>query len=155
MAKILKFADKVKKIKRTAPVFFTTDEGETIEFKVESRSQNLIDEVNEKYEALKPQVPTKRLPAAGGKTKIVEDHDNADYKRALGKVQKDNFAELALLFLSEAERPEGELAEQLEQMKEVELAGFIPKLVQRGLEISAVIEEDEAYEQEVQDAKND
>lgn len=154
MGKVLKFADKIKKIKRTAEVSFLTDGGEEVKFKVESRSEELIDDVNHKYDALKPQVPTKRLPSANGKFKVIEDHDNAEYRKAVGKIQKKNFAELALLFLAEDERPEGTLDEQVEQMQQVELAGFVAKLVQRGLEISGVIEE-ETFEEEIEDAKND
>ncbi|ARC72575.1 hypothetical protein [Bacillus licheniformis] len=153
--KVMKFAEKVKKIKRTDTVPFTTDEGETIEFKVESRSEKQVDEVNTKYEAMKPKVPTKRLPAAGGRFKIVEDHENPDYKIKMAEVQKQNFAELALLFLAEEERPEGNIDEQLTQIMEVELAGFVPKIVQRGLEISALIDEEENYEEELEAAKND
>lgn len=155
MGKVLKFADKIKKIKRTADVIFFDDGGEEVKFKVESRSEELIDEVNHKYDALKPQVPTKRLPSANGKFKVVEDHDNPDYRRALGKVQKKNFAELAVLFLAEDERPEGTIEEQIEQVQQVEFAGFVSKIVQRGLEISGVIEEETTYDEEIQEAKND
>ena len=154
MGKVLKFADKIKKIKRTADVIFFDDNGEEVSFKLESRSEELIDDVNHKYDALKPQVPTKRLPSANGKFKVIEDHDNAEYRKALGKIQKKNFAELALLFLAEEERPEGTLEEQVEQIQQVEFAGFVAKIVQRGLEISGVIEE-ESFEDEIEDAKND
>jgi hypothetical protein len=155
MAKISKFKDKVKKIKRTANVTFTTDEGEFIDFKIVSRSEQVIDDVNSKYEALLPKVPTKRLASTNGKPRIVEDPENADYKVALAKVKKKNFAELALIFLADEERPEGTVGEQLAEIAEVELAGFIPKIVQRGLEISAVIEEEDAYNEELAEAKND
>ncbi|OIS74611.1 hypothetical protein [Bacillus licheniformis] len=42
--KVMKFAEKVKKIKRTDTVPFTTDEGETIEFKVESRFGSRVEQ---------------------------------------------------------------------------------------------------------------
>ena len=156
MAKISKFTEKIKKIKRTALVPFTTDEGNVIEFKIESLSEKAIDEINAKYDAKKPKVPTKRLPVAGGKFKTIEDTENPEYRRAYSQVQKENFAELALAFLAEDEKPEGTLEEQLQELVNVELAGFIPKLVQRGLEISAVIEEKEDnYDEELIEAKND
>ena len=154
MGKVLKFADKIKKIKRTAMVSFATDEGEFIEFKVESRSQTIIDGINAKYEAMKPKVPTKRLPSANGKPKIVEDLNDPEYLKALGEVQKKNFAELALNFLAEEERPGGEIEDQIAELRAVELAGFVPKIVQRGLEISAVIEE-KSYDEDLEEAKND
>lgn len=154
MAKVNKFSDKVKKIERKDTVDFISNDGEVISFAVESRSEKDIDAVNSKYDAQKPKVPTKRLPVAGGKFKTIEDTDNVEYRQALARVQKANFAELALLFLAEDERPEGTLEEQLEAIGTVNLAGFIPKVVQRGLEISGVIEE-ETYEEELTEAKND
>src|SRR5699024_5677981 len=113
MAKLNKFADKVKKIKRTATVDFPTDGGEvisfkvesisqntmhtfrwywwfhsiilsinrfhgilTISFKVESISQNTMEAINRKYDGMEPPVPTKRVPAKGGRMKIVENPDD-------------------------------------------------------------------------------
>lgn len=152
MAKIMKFSDKVKKLKRTGVVTFQTDEGEWIEFTIESRSDKAVDEVNRKYELSKPSVPTKRLPSKQG-TKIVEDPENKDYRLALNMNTKKNFAELALLFLAEDERPEGELEEQIEQIMEVELAGFIGKIVERGLQLSGMMEEPE--DEMMNEAKND
>jgi len=151
--KVLKFADKIKKIKRTATIDFPTDDGDLVSFKIESRSQSVIDEINAKYESKKPKVPTKRLPSVNGKVKIVEDTNDPEYKAKLAEVQKLNFAELALAFLAEEERPEGTLEEQIQQILEVELAGFIPKIVERGLEISGLIDE-KNYEEEVEEAKN-
>ena len=151
MARIMKFADKIKKIKRTGMVNFKTDDGEYIEFKVESRSDKAVDEINQKYESLKPNVPTKRLPSKNG-VKIVEDPDNKEYRIELARNQKMNFAELALLFLADEDKPEGELEEQLQQIMDVELAGFIGKIVQRGLQISGIIDEPE--EDEIEEAKN-
>lgn len=151
MARIMKFADKIKKIKRTGMVNFKTDDGEYIEFKVESRSDKAVDEINQKYESLKPNVPTKRLPSKNG-VKIVEDPDNKEYRMELARNQKMNFAELALLFLADEDKPEGELEEQLQQIMDVELAGFIGKIVQRGLQVSGIIDEPE--EDEIEEAKN-
>lgn len=155
MAKVMKFADKIKKIKRTAYVTFKTDDGDYVEFKVVSRSEKAVDDINRKYEAKKPKVPTKRLPAKNGQMKIVEDVENPEYKMELGRIQKMNFAELALLFLDEEERPEGTLEEQVQQIMEVELAGFVSRLVQRGLEISAIIPNpDDIVDDEIEEAKN-
>lgn len=151
MAKIMKFADKVKKLKRTGVVNFQTDEGEWIEFAIESRSDKAVDEVNRKYELSKPSVPTKKLPTKQGGFKIIEDPENKDYRMALNMNTKRNFAELALLFLADDEKPEGTLEEQVDQIMEVELAGFIGKIVEQGLRLSAMLEDQE----EMNEAKND
>ena len=153
MAKVMKFADKVKKIKRTAMVGFRTDDGDIIEFKVASRPQSKVDEINAKYEQMMPKVPTKRLPSQGGKPKIVEDKENPEYKAQVSAIQSRNFAELALLFLDEEERPEGDIDQQIDQMLEVELAGFISKIFQRGLEVSGIIDSKED-EEEFEEIKN-
>lgn len=154
MAKVMKFADKVNKIKRSSMVGFPTDDGEIIEFKVESRSDKMIASIDAKYESRKPKVPTRPVPTANGRRKIIEDKDDPKYKEALAENSKRHFAELALAFLSEEERPEGEKEEQIDQILEVELAGFTTKIVQRGLEISGLIEEGE-LDEEVEAAKND
>lgn len=156
MVKLSKFAEKVKKVKRKDVVTFKTDDGEGIEFLVESRGENEIDAINAKYDKLKPKVPTKRLPVHGGKYKTIENDKDPEYRTELLRVQKMNFAELALLFLAKEERPEGELQEQIEEIRGVELAGFIPKIVQRGLELSGIVEEEEeSYEEALEAEKND
>ena len=152
MAKVNKYASKVSKIKRRSKVHFNTDEGEVLEFVVESRKSEAIDEINGQYDALKPKVPTKKLPARNG-FKVVEQHDDPEYKKSLGVIQRKNLAHLALLFLAEDERPEGEIEEQVQQIMDIELAGFIGKVVNKGLEISGLGGDDD--EEEFEEVKND
>lgn len=152
MAKVSKFGDKVKKIKRTGTVNFVTNEGEVIDFKVESRKSEDIDAVNDIYEPLKPKVPTRKLPSKNG-VKVVENHDDPEYKKAFGAVQRRNLAHLALMFLSDDEKPEGEIEEQVQQILDVELAGFIGKIVNKGLELSGLSGDDEV--EEFEEVKND
>jgi len=152
MAKVSKFGDKVKKIKRSGMVNFVTDEGEVIEFKVESRKSEDIDTVNDIYDPLKPKVPTKKLPSKGG-FKVIENHDDPEYKKAFGAVQRRNLAHLALMFLADEEKPEGEVEEQVQQILDVELAGFIGKVVNKGLELSGLSGNDD--EEELEEVKND
>lgn len=154
MAKLNKFADKVKKIKRTATVDFPTDGGEVISFKVESISQNTMEAINRKYDGMEPPVPTKRVPAKGGRMKIVENPDDPKYVEQLGKIRQLRLAEFALFFLAEDERPEGELEEQLKAMIEVELAGFIPRIMDVGFEISGFRDDEDDYEGDIEEAKN-
>jgi hypothetical protein len=152
MAKVNKFASKVGKLKRTGKVHFNTDEGEVLEFVIESRKSEAIDEINGQYDALKPKVPTRKLPSAKG-FKVVEQHDDPEYKKALGAIQRKNLAHLALMFLAEDERPEGTVEEQVQQIMDIELAGFIGKIVNKGLEISGLGGEDD--EEEFEEVKND
>lgn len=153
MAKLNKFADKVKKLKRKDVVYFNVDEGEVIGFEIQSLGQETMDKVNQKYDNMMPQVPTKRLPTASGKPKIVEDPDNKQYREETTKVIRQKMAELAVLFLAEDERPEGTIEEQMKALAEVELAGFIPKVVNRGLEISGLVDEKD-LDEEIDEAKN-
>ena len=104
--KVSKFADKVKKLKRTGEVNFITNEGDVIDFKIESHKSEDIDAVNDIYEALKPKVPTRKLPSKNG-FKVVEQPDDPEYRKAHGAVQRRNLANLALLFLAVEEKPEG------------------------------------------------
>lgn len=143
----MKFADKVKKIKRTDSVDFVTDGGEVISFKVVSVSQPQMDALNEKYNAMKPAVPTKRLPSAKG-IKLVDDPENPEYVAEITRINMQRFYHLAILFLAPEERPEGEIEEQIEAIKEVELAGFTGKIVNKGLEISGLTDDKEAEEVE-------
>ncbi|AKC02674.1 hypothetical protein CPT_Stills46 [Bacillus phage Stills] len=152
MAKVNKFASKVKKLKRTGKVHFNTDEGEVLEFAIESRKSEDIDTINGIYDAKKPKVPTRKLPSAKG-FKVVEQHDDPEYKKELGVIQRRNLAHLALMFLAEDERPEGEVEEQVQQILDIELAGFIGKIVNKGLEISGLGGDDE--EEELVEVKND
>ena len=151
--KVNKFAEKAKKLKRSMKVPFNTDGGEVIEFEIQSLGQDVFDKVNEKYDNMKPPVPTKRLPAKNGKVKIVDDTEDPAYKRAIRDITRKNMAELALQFLAEHERPEGEIDEQIQAIQEVELAGFIGKIVNNGLEISDLI--DKPLEDEIEEEKND
>lgn len=151
---VLKFADKAAKIKRTSDVTFLTDEGEEIVFKIQSISSDKMGEINAKYEAQKPPVPTKSLPAKNGKRRVIELDQDPTYLRALGEVQRKNFAELALNFLIEEERPEGAVDEQVEQMMGVELAGFVSKIMTTGLDISGFNNDDDE-EEEFAEEKND
>ena len=151
--KVNKFAEKAKKLKRTMKVPFNSDDGEVIEFEIQSLGQEVFDRINEKYDDMKPHVPTKRLPAKNGKFKIVDNYDDPSYKKVVREITRKNMAELALNFLTENERPDGELDEQIKAVQEVELAGFISKIVNNGLEISDLI--DKPLEEEIEEAKND
>ena len=142
MAKVSKFADKAKKLKRTDSVVFLTNEGETIEFAVESRSAEDLDILSEKYEAMKPPVPSQKVPSGKG-FKVIERPNDPAYKKEVAKVSKLHFNHMALLFLAEDERPEGTEEEQLEEIANVELAGFVAKIVNKGLELSGLGKEDE------------
>jgi hypothetical protein len=153
MAKVMKFADKVKKVKRHDAVNFVTDDGDVIEFKVESRSSDVMEALSQKYDALKPTAPTKKLPTNKGGVRIVSNEEDPTYKRELAKISKMHFAHMALIFLAEGERPEGSEEEQIKEIQEVELAGFVGKIVSKGLEISGLTNND--ADEEVDEAKND
>ncbi|WEM05701.1 hypothetical protein BSG01_062 [Bacillus phage BSG01] len=148
---VLKFADKVKKLKRTADVDFIDDSGEVITFVVTSVKQEALDEINEKYNLLIPAVPTMKLPSKGG-FKIVEKHDDPEYKAAVIKNDKERMYEMAALFLREAEGLDGTIEEQVEVIRGVELAGFVGKVVNKGLEVSGLLGNDEV-EEEIEEGK--
>ena len=148
---VLKFADKVKKLKRTTDVDFIDDSGEVITFVVTSVKQEALDEINEKYNLLIPAVPTMKLPTKGG-FKIVEKHDDPEYKAAVIKNDKERMYEMAALFLREAEGLEGTIEEQVAVIREVELAGFVGKVVNKGLEVSGLLGNDEV-EEEIEEGK--
>ena len=155
MAKVTKFSDKIKKLKRTAEVtFYTDDPNENITFNVQSVSQNVMDAIDAKYEAKKPKVPSRRVPVGNGKgAKVVEFPNDPDYQSKLSDVLRDKMAEMAINFLVDEDKPEGTIEEQIKEIQDVELAGFVGKIVNRGLEISGLIDED--VEEEIEEAKND
>jgi hypothetical protein len=154
MAKVAKFTDKVKKLKRKDVVVFEVDDG-TVEFTVVSRSESEIDVIRNKYDNLKPKVPTKRVPVKGGGYKVLNDEDNVEYQQAVNKVLKEQITEMAILFMEEEDRPEGTVEEQIKAMQDVELAGFVPKIFDRGMIISGLRDDNaESYDEEVEEAKN-
>lgn len=143
MGKINKFSDKVQKIKRATTVDFATNEGDVISFAIQSRSSEEIDGLNDKYEALKPNVPSKKVPTGKGGFKVIENPNEPEYKKVVSGISKAHFNHMALMFLAEDERPEGTEEEQLKAISEVELAGFVGKIVTRGLEISGLTGDDD------------
>lgn len=154
MAKVSKFADKVKKLKRTETVPFITDEGETIEFAVVSRSDKEISALAERYDAMKPPVPSQKVPSGKGGFKVIERPNDPEYKKSVAEINKVHFNHMALMFLAEDERPEGTEEEQLKQIAEIELAGFVPKIVNKGLELSGLIDpEDEGLDEAVEEER--
>lgn len=153
MAKVSKFADKVKKIKRSEVVPFLTDDGETIEFTVESRSSEQLDVLSEKYEALKPPVPSRKVPSGKGGYRVIELPNDPAYKKEVAGISKLHFNHMALLFLAEGERPEGTEDEQLQAIADVELAGFVSKLVTKGLEISGLTDNEEDLDEEIEEER--
>lgn len=154
MALVGKFGDKVKKLKRTETVPFVTDEGDVIEFAVVSRSDKEMTALSEKYEVLKPAVPSQKVPAGKG-FKIIENPNDPDYKKAVAAINKKHFNHMALMFLAEDEKPEGTEEEQLAAIEEVELAGFVSKIVNKGLELSGLIDPQETFDESVeQERKN-
>jgi len=152
MATVSKFSSKVKKLKRTDTVPFLTDSGESVEFKVESRSSKEIEELSERYEAMKPPVPTQKVPSGRG-FKVIERPNDPEYKKAVADINKQHFIHMALLFLAEDERPEGTEEEQLKAIEEVELAGFVGKIVNRGLELSGLSDEEETLDEAVEEER--
>lgn len=153
MAKVSKFADKVKKIKRAESVPFLTNEGETVEFTVESRSSEQIETLSEKYDAMKPPVPSQRVPSGKGGYKVIERPNDPAYKKEVSAISKLHFNHMALLFLAEDERPEGNEEEQLKEIAEVELAGFVNKIVTKGLEISGLTDNEADIEEEIEEER--
>lgn len=149
MAKISKFADKAKKLKRTDTVLFLTDKGETIEFAVVSRSSEDIEALAEKYDSMKPPVPSQKVPSGKG-FKVIERPNDPEYKKAVAQISKLHFNHMALLFLAEEERPEGTEEEQLKEIAEVELAGFVGKIVSKGLELSGLGKDDDDNDPDVE-----
>lgn len=145
MAKISKFADKAKKLKRTDTVIFLDDNGEAIEFAVESRSSETIEALAEKYDAMKPPVPSQKVPS-GKSFKVIERPNDPEYKKAVAQISKTHFNHMALMFLAEDERPEGTEEEQLKAIHEVELAGFVGKIVSKGLDLSGLGKDEEGEE---------
>lgn len=152
MATVSKFSSKVKKLKRTDTVPFLTDTGESIEFKVESRSSKEIEALSDRYEAMKPPVPTQKVPSGRG-FKVIERPNDPEYKRAVAEINKQHFNHMALLFLAEDERPEGTEEEQLQAIEDVELAGFVGKIVNRGLELSGLTDEEETFDEAVEEER--
>lgn len=142
MGRISKFADKAKKLKRTGSVIFLDDNGESVEFAVESRSSEEIEALAEKYEALKPAVPSQKVPS-GKSFKVIERPNDPEYKKAAAQISKLHFNHMALMFLAEDERPEGTEEEQLAEIQKVELAGFVGKIVSKGLDLSGLGKDDE------------
>lgn len=150
MAKISKFKDKAKKLKRTGSVIFLDDNGESIEFLVESRSSEEIEALAEKYDAMKPPVPSQKVPSGKGGFKVIEKPNDPEYKKQVSQISKIHFNHMALMFLAEDERPEGTEAEQLKEIQEVELAGFVGKIVSKGLDLSGLGKEDEDNDVDVE-----
>ncbi|AZU99060.1 hypothetical protein pW4_39 [Bacillus phage pW4] len=148
---VLKFADKVKKLKRTTDVDFIDNEGNAVTFVVTSVKQEALDEINEKYNRLIPAVPTMKVPYKGS-FKIIEKQDDPEYKAAVIRNDKERMYEMAALFLREAEGLEGTVEEQVEAIREVELAGFVGKVVNKGLEVSGLLGNDEV-EEEIEEGK--
>lgn len=142
---VLKFADKVKGLKRKGTVDFIDGENEVISFTVTSVKQEALDEINDKYNLLVPAVPTKKLPSAKG-IKVVADPENVEYRAAIMKNDKERMYEMAALFLREGEGLEGTVEEQVELIRSIELAGFVGKVVNKGLEVSGLLN-DETEEQ--------
>jgi hypothetical protein len=154
MALVGKFGDKVRKLKRTETVPFVTDSGEVIEFAVVSRSDKEMTALSEKYEVLKPAIPSQKVPAGKG-FKIIENPNEPEYKKAVAAINKKHFNHMALMFLDESEKPEGTEEEQLQAIEEVELAGFVSKIVNKGLELSGLIDPQETFDESVeQERKN-
>jgi hypothetical protein len=156
MAKVAKFADKVKKLKRKEEIPFETDDGSTVTFTVVSRSENEVDLIRDKYDTIRPKIPTKRVPIKGGGSKVVENEKDLDYQKALNKVLKDQITEMAILFLDDDEKPEGTIDEQIKAMNEVELAGFVPQVFNRGMILSGLREDTKEadFDEEMEEAKN-
>lgn len=142
-AKISKFASKAKKLKRTGSVIFLDDNGESIEFAVESRSSEEIEALADKYEQLKPPVPSQKVPSGKGGFKVIEKPNDPEYKKQVSQISKLHFNHMALMFLAEDERPEGTEEEQLKEIQKVELAGFVGKIVSKGLDLSGLGKEDD------------
>lgn len=153
MAKISKFADKVKKLKRTETVPFITDGEEVIEFAVESRSDKEITALADRYDALKPPVPSQKVPTGKGGFKVIERPNDPEYKKAVAEINKNHFNHMALMFLAADERPEGTEEEQLKEINEIELAGFVPKIVNKGLELSGLIDPEDTLDDEVEEER--
>jgi hypothetical protein len=154
MALVGKFGAKVKKLKRTETVPFVIDGGEVIEFAVVSRSDKEMTALSEKYEELKPAVPSQKVPAGKG-FKIIENPNDPEYKKVIAAINKKHFNHMALMFLAEDEKPEGNENEQLKAIEEVELAGFVSKIVNKGLELSGLIDPQENFDESVeQERKN-
>lgn len=147
---VLKFADKVKKLKRTDSVDFKDNVGEVTSFVVTSVKQTDLDEINNKYNAMMPAVPIKKLPSKTG-IKTVEDHENPAYKAETIKIDKERMYEMAALFLREGEGLEGTIEEQIELVKSVELAGFVGKVVNKGLEVSGLLNDE--TDEEIEEGK--
>jgi len=145
---VLKFTDKIKSLKRKSNVDFIDGTGEVVSFEVTSVKQEALDEINNKYNALVPAVPTKKLPSQKG-IKVVADPDNPVYKAEVIRIDKERMYEMAALFLREGEGLEGTVEEQVELIKSVELAGFVGKVVNKGLEVSGLLndESDEEIEE--------
>jgi len=145
---VLKFTDKIKSLKRKSNVDFIDGAGEVVSFEVTSVKQEALDEINNKYNALVPAVPTKKLPSQKG-IKVVADPDNPVYKAEVIRIDKERMYEMAALFLREGEGLEGTVEEQVELIKSVELAGFVGKVVNKGLEVSGLLndESDEEIEE--------
>ena len=142
MAKVSKFADKVKKIARKDVVSFATDEGDVIDFEIRSVSSETLDALSEKYDAMKPPVPSKKVPSGKG-FRVIENPDDPEYKKKTSHISKLHFNHMALMFLAPEERPEGSEEEQLKAIAEVELAGFVSKIVSKGLDISGLSKDDD------------
>lgn len=147
---VLKFADKVKKLKRTDSVDFKDNTGEVTSFTVTSVKQTDLDVINEKYNAMMPPVPSKKLPTKTG-FKVVEMHDDPEFKRETVRIDKERMYEMAALFLREGEGLEGEIEEQVEVIKSVELAGFVGKVVNKGLEVSGLLNDE--TDEEIEEGK--
>lgn len=147
---VLKFADKVKKLKRTDNVDFVDNEGNVVSFAVTSVKQTDLDEINNKYNSMMPPVPIKKLPAKNG-IKTIEDHENPTYKAECMKIDKDRMYEMAALFLREGEGLEGTVEEQVELIKSVELAGFVGKVVNKGLDVSGLL--NDQSDEEIEEGK--
>lgn len=111
--------------------------GKLFELEVQGLSQSIIDNINEKYEAMKPQEITDISKDDRGNKiviKVTSGPDYDEYQKKVKDIEINRMAELALAFL--VVKPEGILSEQIKQLREDLIAGHFVDIIKAGYEMS-------------------
>ena len=150
--KVRSFKD-LKDMPRKGFVELTQPDGEIFEMELQAVDSATLDRINDKYDKSKPKQPVKMMKVAGSATpKPIQITDGVEYDEYNEKMKVNEtlrMAELALSFMPESLRPEGSLEEQINELRNVLIAGHFVQIIKRGYEISGF-----NFEEKVEQAKN-
>lgn len=142
-------------------VFGKGENKRVVQFKLQGVSENVLSEIEEKYDALRPAQPVYNDPNLN-KTIIIDDEvyetltspqlrkDYEKYKKKLADVTKSKLAEMVYEFLVPEMRPKGDSREeQIKQIRDGFLIGHFYEIIKVGYEISGM-----RKDEKVEEAKN-